>query len=102
MSYGVAPEILDFYKTYIQQACLEKPGFKKGKDGITQDELATYYFDQNGHGPNFEMIKKVYIPTLKRAKIIKYERDKNNGQRWLIIPLIFIEDDIDDDSDLEK
>ena len=100
MSYGVAPEILDFYETYIQQACLEKPGFKKGKDGITQDELATYYFDQNGRSPNFEMIKKVYIPTLKRSKIIKYERDKNNGQRWLIIPLVFIKDDIDDDSEL--
>lgn len=102
MSYGVAPEILDFYKTYIQQACLETPNFKKGKDGITQDELAMYYFDQNGHAPNFEMIRKAYIPALKRAKIIKYARDEKNGQRWLITPLIFIDDDLDDSSDSEE
>lgn len=101
MSYGLPPEILDFYKTYIQQACLEKRGFRRGKDGITQDELATYYFDQNGHGPNFDMVRKVYIPTLKRAKFIRYERDKNNGQRWLITPLIFFDNDSSDDSDSE-
>ena len=60
-----------------------------------------YYFDQNGYSPNFEMIRKIYIPTLKRAKFIRYERDKNNGQRWLIIPLIFFDDDSSDDSDSE-
>ena len=101
MSYGLPQEILNFYKAYIQQACLEKKDFRRGEDGITQDELATYYFDQNGHGPNFEMIKKVYIPTLKRVKFIRYERDKNNGQRWLITPLIFFDDELSDDSDSE-
>ena len=102
MSYGLPPEILNFYKTYIQQACLAKKGFKKGQDGITQDELAMYYYDKTGHAPNFEMIRKVYIPTLKRSKFIKYDRDEENRQRWLIIPLIFVEDDPDDCDDFEE
>ncbi|MDO4889231.1 MAG: toprim domain-containing protein [Candidatus Saccharibacteria bacterium] len=92
MSYGVAPEILNFYKAYILQAFLAKKELDETAKGITQDELSTYHYDKTRHTPNFDMLKKVYIPTLKRAKIIKYERDEDNGQRWLIIPLVFFDD----------
>lgn len=95
MSYGLPPEVLDFYKTYVLQAYFARCEFEKGIDGITADELAMYYYDQNGRGPNFDMIRKVYIPTLKRAKFIRYDRDKNNGQRWLITPLVFFDDEGD-------
>lgn len=95
MSCGLPPEILDFYKTYILQAYLARREFKEEIEGITSDELATYYYDQNGRSPNFDMIKKVYIPTLRRAKFIRYERDKNNGQRWLIAPLVFFDDELE-------
>ena len=104
MSYGLSPEILNYYKAYILRAFIAKKALNSEAKGITQDELSTYYYDKNGHGPNFDMLKKVYIPTLKREKFIKYERDEENGQRWLIMPLIFFEnldDDLDDDSDLE-
>lgn len=92
MSYGLAPEIYDYYKTYIMQAFLTHKELDEQTEGITQDELAMYYRDKTGKNPNFDMLKKVYIPTLKRSKFIKYERDKNNGQRWLITPLVFFND----------
>lgn len=100
MTYGLAPEILNYYKAYILKAFMAKKALDNRAKGITQDELATYYYDKNGHGPNFDMLKKVYIPTLKREKFIKYEKDESNGQRWLIIPQVFF-DNLDDDSDSE-
>ena len=97
MSYGIAPEILNFYKNYILQTFLVNKRIDETIKGVTQEEVSTYHYDETGHAPNFDMLRKVYIPTLKRAKIIRYERDENNKQRWLIIPLVFFDDDSDAD-----
>lgn len=95
MSYGLPPEIYDYYKTHILPAFLANKELDGTIKGITQDEFSIYYYDKVGHAPNFEMLRKAYISALKRAKLIRYERDKNNGQRWLIMPLVFFNDDSD-------
>ena len=97
MSYGVSPQALDFYKNYILSAYHNKnaTGTSQPK-GITYDELGKEYYNQTGSYPNMENVRKQYIPALKTAGLISYEKNEDDKRQCIITPLVSSENNLSD------
>ena len=101
--YGISPQVYEFYKKYILAAYYKKNKERTIKKGVTYKEIYKEYYILNSCYPNAECVRKQYIPALEIASLISYERDKDNGQQWLITPLVFFDNNDDDNSrDLDE
>ena len=95
MSYGISPQLLDFYESIILPAYYAKKEKHEGIKikGITFKEIIDEYFSQNGSLPNTENIRKQYIPALEAATLIACEKDETDKRQKLIVPLVFVDSD---------
>ena len=95
MFYGVSPQVLDYYKMYIIEACRninEPKGVPREVWSITIDQFTNEYFKLTGSYPNVDLFRKMIIPTLQCAALISYEKDENDKRQKLIKPLVFFDD----------
>ena len=95
MFYGVSPQVLNYYKMYILQACKninEPKGLPREVWSITFEQFTGEYFKLTGSYPNVDLFRKMYIPALQSAALITYERDENDKRQKLIKPLVFFDD----------
>lgn len=95
MFYGVPPQALEFYKKFILAAFNKANEGLAKKKGITYDQIATEYFEQTGSYPNLDMVRKMYIPALKCASLISYDKDDDDRRQMLVTPLVFFDDELE-------
>ncbi len=91
MTYGVSPQALDFYKTYILAACKKANSGSEQKNGITIKELTNTYYETTGCLPNQDMLRKDYLPSLERASLISLDKNPDDMRQTLIVPLEFFD-----------
>lgn len=94
MSYGVSPQIFDFYKNIVLSAYYAKGGRRDDTHvkGVTYSDIRTEYYNQTGSTLNMENIRHQHIRTLLDAAMISCEKDDGDGRRNLFIPLVFFDD----------
>lgn len=95
MFYGVPPQALEFYKKFILAAFNKANEGLAKKKGITYDQIAAEYFEQTGSYPNLDMVRKMYIPALKCASLISYDKDDDDRRQMLVTPLVFFDDELE-------
>lgn len=96
MSYGISPQIFDFYKNYILPAYYAKQ--KKSAlpiTGVTYDEITAEIFNQTGSYPNTENIRKQYVRALKTAGLISCNKDQDDKRQNIVTPLVFLNNDLE-------
>ena len=103
--FGVPPQALGVYKKGIIPIYFEvnqDKGYEKGEwEGITLNELSSYYLKREGVPFPADYCKRNYIPALQAASLISYEKGKKDKRKMLITPLVFFDDDSDDDKNNE-
>ena len=91
--YGVPPQALDVYKNDIipiyTQVNKDKGLNKEEWTGITMDELACYYYKREGIYPPVDYYRHNFIPVLRNASLISYEKSQKDRRKMLIEPLVF-------------
>lgn len=95
MAYGVSPQIFNFYKNIILPAYRTKNRYAVEEKGITYVDIITECFRQNGSYPNMENVRKQYIPALKTAALISYDKDEDDKRQKIIKPLVFFDDNLE-------
>ncbi len=103
MVYGLSPQIHNFYKDTILSAWYSK--MKRGylSKGVTIREIIAEHHKQTGGFPYMDYMRKQWIPTLESVGFIKCEKNYEKDKREkLIIPLVFFDETLGDDSELGK
>ena len=88
---GVPPQALAVYKNDIvpiYKKVNEDKGYKREEwEGITMNELSSYYYKREGVYFPVDYCKRNYIPILEAASLISYEQSERDKRRWVITPL---------------
>lgn len=95
MRYGIPPQILDVLKKVIipayREINKEKNLPEEDWQGISFEELRTYYTNHHGAQLNMDMYRKTYIPVLVSASLISSDLDENDKRKKLIKPVKFFD-----------
>lgn len=96
MLYGVSPQLLNFYKSYILPAYYTKNiGNMSKAVGVTYDEIGREFHRKTGRLLNMENLRKQYIPALRTAALISCDKDENDKRKNIVTPLVFFKDGVD-------
>lgn len=89
---GVPPAVYDFYEKYIIPAYQKFQASQPTQtindvimDGISYEEILTYYYEQTGSIYNSDTFRKQIIPPLKIANLIQIEK---RGVRNYVKPIL--------------
>lgn len=92
-SYGISPQVYDFYKTHILGAYYAKnTNQTNDSKGVTYDDIRAEFFKQTGSLPNMDNVRHQYIPALKTAALISCDQDEKDGRKLMFVPLVFPDD----------
>ena len=96
ISHGVSPQTFNFYENYILTAFRIKRNYNSNAKGVTFSDIFRVYQNETGRFPNTDTVRKQFIPALECASLISCIKNEDDGREKLIIPLVFPDDNLEE------